>query len=154
MGIHRIERTCILRTSLADAWSFFSDPKNLPRITPGDLGFEILSDLPGEMHPGMMIEYRVSPLFGLRMRWLTEITQVRAPFYFVDEQRVGPYRLWHHEHRFREIAPGRVEATDLVHYVPPFGPLGEVAHPFVIAPRLREIFDYRERVLAEIFGLD
>jgi ligand-binding SRPBCC domain-containing protein len=89
--------------TLQDAWAFFSDPRNLPRITPPWLSFEVLSELPARMHPGLLIEYRVRPLWGVPVKWVTEITRVAEPFLFVDEQRRGPYRHWRHEHRFRAV---------------------------------------------------
>ena len=138
---------------IAACWRFFSDPRNLSRITPPALGFTILSDLPTAVHAGMMIEYRVSPLFGIPVRWLTEITQVREPDFFVDEQRVGPYRIWHHEHRFHAMGPNRTRIDDLVTYVPPFGPLGVVINKLMIAPQLKRIFDFREAQLASLAGV-
>lgn len=98
-----------------------------------------------------MIEYRVRPILGIRATWLTEIAHVREPDYFVDEQRAGPYRIWHHEHFFRELAPGKVEIRDLVHYALPLGWLGSLAHPWLVAPRLHEIFIYRQRVVPALF---
>jgi ligand-binding SRPBCC domain-containing protein len=150
--IHVLRTTQIVPASLETCWEFFSDPRNLARITPPSLDFQILSELPREMHPGLMIEYRVRPLLGLPMRWLTEITHVEKPGYFVDEQRVGPYRLWHHEHHFRALDAGRTEMRDVVHYVLPCAPFSEVVHPFLVAPELRRIFAYREQAVREIFS--
>lgn len=141
----------MIPAGIEECWSFFSDPANLARITPPSLDFEIVSDLPREIHPGLMIEYRVRPIFGIRMAWLTEITQVERPLRFVDEQRVGPYRIWHHEHRFREVEDGRTEMCDIVHYVLPFSPFSELAHSWLVAPELRRIFDFRERAVREFF---
>jgi ligand-binding SRPBCC domain-containing protein len=137
---------------VAECWAFFSNPQNLAKITPPALDFRILSDLPTEIHPGLMIEYRVRPLLGIPMTWLTEIAQVNAPRTFVDEQRVGPYALWHHAHFFTAINEGRTEVRDLVHYVLPFGWLGNLAHPFLVAPTLEKIFAYREKAVAAHFG--
>jgi ligand-binding SRPBCC domain-containing protein len=137
---------------VAECWAFFSNPQNLAKITPPALDFRILSDLPAEIHPGLMIEYRVCPLLGIPMTWLTEIAQVNAPRTFVDEQRVGPYALWHHAHFFTAIGEGRTEVRDLVHYVLPFGWLGNLAHPFLVAPTLEKIFAYREKAVAAHFG--
>lgn len=151
MPIHTLRSTQVIPASLEECWAFFSNPRNLARITPRALDFQILSDLPPEIHPGMMIEYRVRPLLGLPMTWLTEITHVESPRYFVDEQRVGPYAIWHHEHYFTELADGRTEIRDIVHYVLPFGWLGNIVHPFLVAPELRKIFAYREKAVNEIF---
>src|SRR5690348_16071799 len=101
MAIYTLRRTQIIRASLRECWDFFSNPGNLQKITPPSLGFEVKSDLPDSIYPGLMIEYRVSPLAGIKLSWLTEIVHVDAPHHFVDEQRVGPYKLWHHEHFFR-----------------------------------------------------
>lgn len=151
MAIHTLKKSQILRATLSQCWSFFSDPRNLARITPPALDFRVLSELPAQMHPGLLIEYRVRPLLGLPVKWLTEITQVQAPNYFVDEQRVGPYRIWHHEHFFLERGDGMVEIRDRVTYVLPFGLFGELAHGPIVRPQLRKIFAYREKVVAEIF---
>ena len=131
-------------------WQFFSDPRNLAKITPQSLGFRVLSQLPTEIHPGLMIRYKVSPLLRVPATWVTEITQVRAPHYFVDEQRVGPYRMWHHEHTFRPVDAGRTEVHDLVHYVPPLGPLGAILNRLIVRRQLDEIFAFRERELVRI----
>lgn len=133
---------------LAKCWRFFSDPRNLAKITPPELGFTVKSDLPDAVYPGLMISYKVSPFLGIPISWLTEITRVREPGYFCDEQRVGPYAVWHHEHFFRALDGDRTEVRDLVHYVPPFGPLGAIINALAVRPQLRRIFDYREKVLA------
>jgi ligand-binding SRPBCC domain-containing protein len=152
MAIHVLRQAQIVPASLEKCWAFFSDPRNLARITPPALDFQVLTELPPEMHPGLMIEYRVRPLFSLPMRWLTEITHVDRPRGFVDEQRVGPYRIWHHEHHFRALADGRTEMRDIVHYVLPFSPFSEIVHPWLVAPQLQRIFDFREKAVREIFG--
>ena len=151
MRLHRIDRRQVLPTTIEEAWSFFSDPRNLSVITPPDMHFEVISDIPARVHAGLLIEYRVEPLPGWRTHWVTEITQVSAPRLFVDEQRFGPYRFWHHQHHFREV-PGGVEVRDLVHYSLPGGPLGALVNARGVAPRLRAIFDFRERVLAQRFS--
>ena len=97
-----------------------------------------------------MIRYTVSPLFGIPLSWLTEITQVQRPEFFVDEQRVGPYRVWHHEHFFRSVDATRTEVRDLVHYAPPLGPLGALLNPWLIRPQLERIFDFREQALERL----
>lgn len=104
------------------------------------------------MYPGMIITYRVHPLLGIPMNWVTEITHVEKPYRFIDEQRYGPYRMWHHQHTFREI-PGGVEAQDQVDYIMPFGPIGGIMHRLLVKRQLNEIFDHRSRVLSEKFGL-
>lgn len=152
MGVHRFERLQIIPASLEECWEFFAHPKNLAHITPPELGFEVRSNVPEAIYPGLMIEYRVRPLFGIPLPWLTEITHVSAPHSFVDEQRRGPYALWHHEHHFRQSEPGRVEMRDVVHYVLPFSPLSEPLHPILVAPQLERIFAHRRGVVEEVFG--
>jgi len=150
MAIYTFTRTQVVEMPLEECWRFFSDPRNLSKITPPDLGFTVHSELPEEVYPGLMIRYTVSPLWRIPMAWLTEITQVEKPHHFVDEQRIGPYRIWHHEHFFGALEDGRTEVRDLVHYVPPFGPLGALLEPFLIRPQLTRIFDFREQQLAGI----
>lgn len=153
MAIYQLNKTLEVATTLEEAWNFVSNPNNLKRITPAYMGFEIrTADLPGKVYPGLMISYWVRPVLGLKMNWLTEITQVREPYYFVDEQRAGPYALWHHEHSLATTNKG-VLMTDLVTYKLPFGPLGDLAHSLFVKKQLEGIFLYRESALEEIFGL-
>jgi len=149
--MYTIERIQRIPISLEEAWSFFQNPGNLSKITPSEMGFHILSEVPEKMYPGLFINYKVSPLFGIKMNWTTEITYVDAPNYFVDEQRVGPYAIWHHEHHFKEIEGG-VEMLDRVNYKVPLGILGKLAHPLIVKPKLEEIFDFRIQRVEEIFG--
>lgn len=151
MPVHTLRRTTILDTTIAQAWGFFSDPRNLSKITPPEMGFTVVSDPPERVYAGLMIEYRVRPLRYFPVTWLTGITDVVEGRLFVDEQRVGPYRLWHHEHHFSPRPEGGVEMTDLVTYVLPFGWLGNLVHPFLVAPQLRRIFDYRQGVIDRLF---
>lgn len=151
MGIHVLQRTQQLPISVDTAWEFFSNPRNLSVITPSWLGFEITSELPDRMYAGMLITYKVRPMFGMPITWVSEITNIRAPYMFIDEQRIGPYRLWHHEHHFCEM-PGGIESTDIVTYALPFGVLGDLLHPYLVERRLAEIFAFRQRVLTERFG--
>jgi len=137
--------------SLERAWDFLSDPHNLRTITPDALDFRILSELPPKMYAGMFICYRIRPLLGLPMTWVTEITHVDAPHYFVDEQRVGPYRIWHHQHWLREHGDGAVEMEDIVDYALPFGLLGEAAHALMVRRQVEGIFDYRRKKLETLF---
>ncbi len=138
--------------SLVEAWDFFSKPKNLSEITPKELDFNIISLYHGEeMYPGQIIEYKVKPLLGIPVYWMTEITHVEKERYFVDEQRFGPYSLWHHQHHFKAI-PGGVEMTDIVHYKIPFGFLGDIAQWLFVKKNLQQIFTYRELAVAQRFG--
>jgi ligand-binding SRPBCC domain-containing protein len=140
-----------LPISVPAAWSFFSDPRNLPRITPPSLGLEATSELRGEMYPGMIITYRVRLNPWISVGWVTEITHVREPSLFVDEQRFGPYRFWHHEHHFREV-DGGVEMEDIVHYALPFGTAGRAFGGPLVRRRLAGIFAFRRRFLEREFG--
>lgn len=152
-----MSRTFSLRTvqnlpiSPAEAWDFFSRPDNLVRITPPGMGFSIRSHHHGDrMYPGQLIEYTVTPFPGMPLYWMTEITHVSEPFYFVDEQRFGPYALWHHQHHFRE-REGGVEMTDIVHYRLPFGIFGALGGSFV-RKKLEAIFRHRYDVTTQLFG--
>ncbi|MES2571031.1 MAG: SRPBCC family protein [Verrucomicrobiota bacterium] len=150
--IHHLETTQVLPAPLKECWDFFSHPRNLARITPAKLDFRILTELPEEMHAGLKIEYRVRPLLGIPVRWVSEITQVDPMRSFVDEQRAGPYKSWHHEHHFRPLDESSTEMRDSVAYELAFGPLGDLVHALVVRRQLRHIFDYRTRAVAEIFG--
>lgn len=138
--------------NIQEAWSFFSNPNNLKVITPPSLNMLITSAVQEEMYAGMIITYKVHPIMGIPLPWITEITQVVENKFFVDEQRFGPYRMWHHQHLFKEI-PGGVEAQDIVDYIMPFGPIGSIIHSLFVAKQLENIFEYRTKILAEKFGL-
>lgn len=140
-----------LPISIDDAWEFLSNPKNLKTITPDYMGFNILSGADKPMFSGQIIQYIVTPIFGIPTKWVTEITHVHDKKYFVDEQRFGPYSLWHHKHFLKEI-PNGVEMEDSIDYKIPMGILGQLVHPILIKPKLNEIFDYRRRKLIALFG--
>src|SRR5664279_2814452 len=153
MATYSLKTVQKIPTDLETAWSFFSDAGNLQAITPKNLGFTILSDTKdATMYPGQIIEYIVRPVLGIPIYWMTEITHVQDRLFFVDEQRVGPYRLWHHQHQFRDIAGG-VEMTDRVHYRNPLGILGTLANRFFVEGQLRTIFEFRFRKIEELFGI-
>lgn len=132
---------------------FFSNPANLAQLTPPSLDFTVLTEAPEKMYSGLMIEYRVRPIWGIQMAWLTEITHVDEGRRFVDEQRIGPYRVWHHEHHFRSIEDSVTEMRDVVHYVLPLSPFSELIHSWLVEPQLQKIFEYRERKTRELFGV-
>ncbi len=140
-----------LPISVEEAWDFLSDPKNLKTITPDYMGFEIVSGADRSMYPGQIIQYIVTPVLGIKTKWVTEITHVKEGEYFVDEQRFGPYALWHHKHFIKPIEGG-IEMEDIIDYKIPFGILGQCVHPFLVKPKLKEIFEYREQKLIELFG--
>ncbi|MFM2231090.1 MAG: hypothetical protein RL607_2348 [Bacteroidota bacterium] len=151
MKIYTLYSKQYLPITLDEAWEFFSDPKNLNTITPDDMGFKTLSGADRKMYPGQIIQYIVTPLLGIPMKWVTEITHVNDRHFFVDEQRFGPYALWHHKHFFKEV-PGGVEMEDIVDYKLPMGFLGQLMHPILVRPRLQQIFEYRRTKLIELFG--
>ncbi len=140
-----------LPITLEEAWNFFSNPKNLKTITPEYMGFVIKSGAEKPLFAGQLIEYVVTPLFGIKTQWVSEITQVKNQDYFVDQQVAGPYSMWHHKHFFRSI-PGGVAVEDCVDYVVPLGIIGQLVHPFLVAPKINEIFNYRNAKLLELFG--
>lgn len=150
--VYSIKTVQLLPVSMDTAWEFFSNPANLKNITPSTLGFNIISKHHGDkMYPGQIIEYKVKPLLGIPLYWMTEITHVEHKKYFIDEQRFGPYSLWHHQHHFKEVANG-VEMTDIVHYKIPFWFLGDIANTLMVKKQLKQIFDFRYKKAAEIFG--
>lgn len=151
MKIYTLHRKQQLPISLDEAWNFFSNPKNLNLITPDAMNFKTISGDDRQMFPGQIVEYTVTPLLGIKMKWVTEITHIVDKSYFVDEQRFGPYALWHHKHFFREITGG-IEMEDIVHYKLPLGILGQMAQPFLVKPKLEEIFNYRNQKLIALFG--
>lgn len=137
---------------LDTAWDFFSNPANLQAITPQNMGFQILSHHHGsKMYAGQIIEYKVKPVLGIPIYWMTEITHVENRKHFIDEQRFGPYQLWHHQHHFKEINGG-VEMTDIVHYRNPLGFLGNIANSLFVKNQLKQIFEYRFQKVEELFG--
>lgn len=151
MKIYTLKTKQNLPISLDEAWEFLSNPKNLKTITPPYMGFITLSGDDRPMFAGQIIQYIVTPIAGIPTKWVTEITHVVDKHYFVDEQRFGPYALWHHKHFLKEI-PGGVEMEDIVDYKLPLGFLGQLVHPFLVKPKLNEIFEYRHKKLIEIFG--
>jgi len=151
MAFYQITREQFLPISKSEAWQFISSPQNLKLITPPSMGFDITSgDSGNEMYQGQIITYKVKPLGGIAMSWMTEITHVREGEYFVDEQRVGPYALWHHQHFIAEVNGG-VHMRDIVTYSPPFGFIGRLLNGLVIRSKLTEIFEYRRQRLEKLF---
>lgn len=154
MKIYHLKRTQFLPISLSEAWDFFSSPKNLSKITPEHMGFEILYISGGDKaYAGQIIQYKVSVLPGIKVNWVTEITHVQELFHFIDEQRFGPYSLWHHQHHFKEVRGG-VEMTDEVNFAIPFGYLGRLAHWIFVGREVNRIFDHRFSVLKKYFSND
>ena len=139
-----------LPISLDQAWTFFSSPKNLNLITPPDLEFRILDELPDKMYQGMLIRYKIKPMLNIPLDWVTEITVIKDHQFFIDEQRKGPYRIWHHEHHFKAVEGG-VLMTDKLYYDIGMGPIGIVAGKLWVDRQVQKIFNYRKTKLDELF---
>lgn len=153
MKLHTLYKEQKINISLDEAWEFFSSPLNLKKITPPYMGFEIISDFRNQkMFPGMLIEYIVRPVMNIPMRWVTEITHVKEKEYFIDEQRFGPYKFWHHLHQFR-IENGELIMIDNLNYALPFGIIGRIVHKLFIRKRIEAIFNYRAEILEKLFPM-
>jgi ligand-binding SRPBCC domain-containing protein len=151
--MHCLKHSQKLPLSVEESWSFFSDPKNLSILTPSYLNFEMMFDGPVDrMYAGQIIGHLIRPLWNIRIGWITEITHVQEPLYFIDEQRFGPYKFWHHEHRFHPIAHG-VEMLDTIYYQLPLGIFGQALHAIKVKKDLAAIFAYRKTKLEELFGI-
>lgn len=151
MKLYQIKTKQKLPISVDKAWEFLSNPKNLKEITPKYMNFRILSGADRSIFAGQIIQYKVTPMLGISTKWVTEITHVKDKEYFVDEQRFGPYALWHHKHFIKKI-DGGVEMEDVIDYKIPFGIIGQIAHPIIVKNKLKQIFKYRENKLKELFG--
>ncbi|MGJ8639498.1 MAG: SRPBCC family protein [Opitutaceae bacterium] len=149
--IHTLHREQIIPTDLTTAWDFISSPQNLDAITPDDLSFEIITKVPEKMYNGLLIEYRVGiPCLG-KQTWLSELKHIRERHSFVDEQRIGPYKLWYHYHEIAEV-DGGIRFIDHVNYVMPFGPLGSIARAVYVKNQLKTIFDHRDKVTPKLLA--
>lgn len=152
MGFFQLKKQQSFHRPVEELWDFISNPENLKKITPESMGFDIRSeDLPNSIYEGMIVRYKVAPLMGIKTTWVTEITHVKQNSYFVDEQRIGPYKMWHHQH-FLEATENGTLMTDIISYQPPLGVLGNLANTLFIRRKLESIFDYRFKVLQETFG--
>lgn len=152
MATYSIKTIQKIPIDIDKAWDFFSDPANLQAITPDDLDFKVISKHHGnKMYPGQIIEYKVKPILNIPVYWMTEITQVADKKYFIDEQRFGPYQLWHHQHHFKSVEGG-VEMTDIVHYRNPFWIFGDIANALFVKKQLKNIFEFRFAKVEELFG--
>ena len=150
MKTYQFRSKQFLPITINEAWEFFSNPNNLTKITPPWLNFEVTSKLDSKMYAGMIITYLVRPLLNIPTTWVTEITHVREPNYFVDEQRFGPYKLWHHQHHFKETDNG-IEMTDIVSYALPLDPLSRPINSLLVEKKVKGIFKFREKKLEELF---
>ena len=151
MKLFQYRTTQIINTNLDEAWKFFSNPQNLSKITPPWLNFIVTTDLSPKMYEGMIITYKVHPLFGVPLNWVTEIKNVKEKCFFVDEQRFGPYKFWHHQHLFVENNNG-VKMDDIIHYAIPFDPLSRPLNEIVVNKKIKQIFLFREQVINKLFN--
>jgi ligand-binding SRPBCC domain-containing protein len=152
MAFFQFEKTQKINASMKEIWDFISSPANLKEITPSSMGFDITSNNGSQkMYEGILISYQVKPLFGIKTNWVTEITHINEGISFIDEQRMGPYKMWHHQHFIEEI-PGGVLMKDVVSYIPPFGFLGIIAKHLFIEKKLEQIFDFRKVALDKKYG--
>ncbi|OFX27612.1 MAG: hypothetical protein A2041_03060 [Bacteroidetes bacterium GWA2_31_9b] len=150
--MYKIRKTQQIPINISRAWDFFSKPENMGLITPSYMKFSIISrsDV-GDMYPGMIITYTISPVLDIKIKWATEITQIKKHKYFIDNQIKGPYTIWHHEHHFNEIENG-IEMTDILFYDLPYGFIGRFVHEIFVKKKVEEIFSYREHKIKELFG--
>ena len=151
MKIYTLHKKQNLPISLEEAWNFLSNPKNLKIITPDYMSFDMITKTDRPLYTGQILQYIVTPLLGIKTKWVSEITHIEDKKYFVDEQLYGPYSLLHHKHFIKEI-DGGVEMEDIIDYKIPLGILGQLVHPFLVKPKLEEIFSYRQKKLIELFG--
>ena len=151
-GVYTLKTEQELNISLEKAWDFFSSPENLQKITPKHMGFKITSRVDSKAYAGQIITYKVGLLPGIKSSWVTEITQVKDNEFFIDEQRFGPYKMWHHEHWFEELSNGNTLMKDKISYKIPFGFLGDLAQSIFIKKQLRGIFEYRFTILEKLFN--
>ena len=151
MGFYQFIKKQVITATLDEVWDFISSPANLKEITPKSMGFDITSGgLPAKMYPGMIIAYKVKPLASIPVTWVTEITHIEEKRFFIDEQRIGPYAFWHHQHFIEKTEEG-VLMTDIVSYKPPLLFLGSIANTLLIRRKLEHIFNYRKHVLEQKF---
>ena len=152
MSFTQIHREQLVKTDINTLWDFMSSPKNLETITPESMMFKITSKNKDEkMYPGMIITYIVSPLLKIKLTWMTEITQVKEKSFFIDEQRLGPYTMWHHQHIFKQTEEG-ILMKDIITYIPPFGIIGKIANFLFIKNKVNQIFDYRNKKIDSLFN--
>ena len=151
-GIHSVKMVQKIPFTIEQAWAFYTNPQDLLTITPSSMKFSVIAEHHAErLYIDQVFEYKVSPIFGIPLNWVSEIKEVNAPVYFMDEQRKGPYKFWQHQHYFKAIEGG-VEVTDIIYYKNPLGILGTLANILFIKKKLRKIFEYRFKRIEELFG--
>lgn len=153
MSVYRLQDEILINAPLDEVWDFFTDPRNLEKITPKEMAFTNVYEPDAEkVYPGMLLVYKVSPLLGIPITWITEITHVEPKKRFVDDQLKGPFGMWHHIHEFEQVDGGTL-ARDILYYSMPFGILGRLAHSFTVAKQTKEIFNFRKMALEKIFPI-
>lgn len=152
MKLYKVETVQYVNTSIEECWDFFSSPKNLQTITLDNMSFKIQDFDEKRMYHGQVITYTLKPLLGIKISWVTEITACKENEYFIDEQRFGPYSLWHHKHFFERTPDGGTKMTDIVHYALPLGILGRLMNKLIVKNKLKTIFDFRHKKIEELFN--
>jgi ligand-binding SRPBCC domain-containing protein len=151
MKLYTLRKTQKLPITLDKAWEFLCNPANLSKLTPSEMNMTIISGADRPMYAGQILQYSVTPLAGIKTKWVSEITHFENKKYFVDLQLYGPYALWHHKHFIHEIKGG-VEMEDIIDYKVPLGILGQLMHPILVKPKLEQVFKYRREQLEALFG--
>lgn len=151
MKIYTLHKKQKLPITLDEAWAFLCNPANLSKLTPSKMNMKIISGAERPMYAGQVLQYSVTPLAGIKTKWVSEITQYEDKKYFVDLQLFGPYSFWHHKHFVHKIEGG-VEMEDVIDYKVPFGILGQLVQPLIVKPKLEEVFNYRREQLEKLFG--
>ncbi len=146
-GIYTLTSEQILPISLEKAWDFFTLPTNLDKITPKEMEFRITNNPPNKTYKGQIITYKIGILPGLSSNWITEITHLEDQKFFVDEQRFGPYAMWHHEHHFEKISEDQVLMRDIVNFKLPLGILGDLFAGKLVTDKVKFIFQSRYTIL-------
>jgi len=150
MKTYKLTKIIELPISVDRAWNFFSNPNNLKKIMPPKMNFAVIEGATLPLYEGQIIQYNVTPLLFLKTTWISEITHIKKPHYFIDTQLEGPYKLWHHKH-FLEATPKGTKVTDVIHYQIPFGIIGKMLHFIIIKPKLNKIFNYRTQYIKSLF---
>lgn len=151
-GIYQLKSEQVIHASIDEVWNFFSSPKNLDKITPDDMNFTITSHVLDETYEGQIITYKIGILPFIKSAWVTEITTYKEKLYFIDEQRFGPYSMWHHEHHFKKLPNDKVLMVDRISYKLPFGIIGRLIAGSLIKQKLKNIFEHRFKVINELFN--
>ncbi len=149
--IYSLETKQIIDRPIEEIWSFFTNPKNLNQLTPSDMNFKILSGSSDDFYEGKIISYSINPFKFYNIKWVTEITTIKKNDFFIDEQRFGPYKMWHHEHHFIKNNDNTTTIYDKVIYKLPYGIIGKLSHKLFIKKRLLEIFNFRKKTIKKLY---